>query len=225
MNFYILTLFPELVDNILSESVIGRAREKGIINIEAINIRDFSHDKHKRVDDTPYGGGKGMLMRCEPVVECWESVKNKITGSSKTIIMSPQGQIFSQKKAECYREIDNIIIICGHYEGLDRRIVEICADEEVSIGDYILTGGEMPACIIVDAISRLVPGVLSDEECHEKESISCGMLEYPQYTRPKDFRGLSVPEVLQNGNHKEIDKWRYESALELTKKNRPDLLK
>ena len=224
MTITILTLFPEMVDNILSQSIIGRAREKGIINIKTVNIRDYSKDKHKRVDDTPYGGGMGMLMRCDVVYECWEDTVNSLEGSVHTIIMSPQGSVFSQSKAQEFLDYDNLVIICGHYEGIDRRATELCADEEISIGDYILTGGELPACIVADCTARLIEGVLADKSCYENESISCGMLEYPQYTRPEEYKGLGVPEVLKNGNHSEIEKWRFDKALELTRKNRPDLL-
>ena len=226
MIFDIMTLFPDLVENILGESIIGRAQKSGAIKINYHNIRDYSTDKHHRVDDTPYGGGKGMLMMAPPIYDCYEhimSTKENNT-STRTIYMSPAGSIFNQKKAEELSKYDNIIILCGHYEGVDRRIIDEIVDEEISIGDFVLTGGELPACIIVDAVSRLVNGVLSDPECYEKESISSGMLEYPQYTRPYEFHGVCVPDILISGNHAKIDAWRNEQALKLTQEKRPDLL-
>lgn len=226
MRFDIMTLFPAMVETVLSESIIGRARDAGIIEIHTHNIRDYSGDRHKRVDDTPYGGGMGMLMRVEPVFACFTAVKEQLAGKNniRTVYMSPQGRPLTQKKAEELLNYDSIIILCGHYEGIDRRAVELIADEEISAGDYILTGGELPACILVDCVSRMVEGVLADSECYEKESIACGMLEYPQYTRPPEFMNKKVPDVLLSGNHAEIERWRYRAALELTKTNRPDLL-
>lgn len=225
MIFDILTLFPMLVDSVLSESIIGRAREAGLIEVRTRDIRDYSTDKHRRVDDTPYGGGMGMLMRCEPIVSCFEASRAALDGKRiRTIVMSPQGAVLTQKKAAELSSFDALIIICGHYEGIDRRAVELCADEELSVGDYILTGGELPACILVDCVSRLIDGVLADPSCHENESLCSGMLEYPQYTRPVEFRGLRVPDVLLAGDHAKIEKWRFASALELTKRQRPDLL-
>lgn len=225
MIFDVLTLFPMMVDSILNESIIGRAREAGLIELRTHDIRDFSNDKHRRVDDTPYGGGMGMLMRVDPIVECHEKAMADLKGKKvRTIVMSPQGQLLTQKKAKELSEYDALVIICGHYEGIDRRAVEICADEEISIGDYILTGGELPACILIDSVSRLIDGVLADASCHEEESVACGMLEYPQYTRPLEYRGLRVPEVLTCGDHAKIKKWRFDAALRLTEKNRPDML-
>ncbi|MBR6726041.1 MAG: tRNA (guanosine(37)-N1)-methyltransferase TrmD [Clostridia bacterium] len=225
MIFDVLTLFPMMVDSILNESIIGRAREAGLIELRTHDIRDFSNDKHRRVDDTPYGGGMGMLMRVDPIVECHEKAMADLKGKKvRTIVMSPQGQLLTQKKAKELSEYDALVIICGHYEGIDRRAVEICADEEISIGDYILTGGELPACILIDSVSRLIDGVLADASCHEEESVACGMLEYPQYTRPVEYRGLRVPEVLTCGDHAKIKKWRFDAALRLTEKNRPDML-
>jgi len=221
MRFDIMTLFPELIDNVLGESIIGRAREAGIIEVNAHNIRDYSKDKHRRVDDTPYGGGMGMLMAAPPVYDCYCDIPKK--EKNKTIYMSPKGKLFDQKKAKEFSGYDQLIILCGHYEGVDQRALDRIVDEEISIGNYVLTGGELPACIVVDAVSRLIDGVLSDPECFENESLGEGMLEYPQYTRPYDFMGEKVPDVLLSGNHKEIEKWRFKSALELTKKQRPDL--
>ena len=228
MRFDIMTLFPALVDGVLSESIIGRARKAGIIDVHAHNIRDYSKDKHRRVDDTPYGGGKGMLMSPVPIYDCYTDVidpeKNPCT-RRRVLYMSPQGNVLTQARAREFSEnYDNIIILCGHYEGVDQRIIDEIVDEEISIGDYVLTGGEIPACIVVDAIARLLPGVLSDAECYEKESISSGMLEYPQYTRPYEFHGVCVPDVLISGHHANIDKWRQEKSLEITKKKRPDLI-
>ena len=230
MRFDIMTLFPELCDYVLSESVIGRARKNGKIDVRLHNIRDYSKDKHRRVDDTPYGGGKGMLMMAPPIYDCYEAIlKNQeeecnIPEKRRVIYMSPAGSILNQKKAEELSGYDNLIILCGHYEGVDRRIIDEIVDEEISIGDYVLTGGEIPACILTDCVARLVEGVLSDPECYEKESISSGMLEYPQYTRPYEFHCVKVPDVLISGHHGNIDKWREEEALKDTKMKRPDLL-
>lgn len=225
-----MTLFPEFVDGILGESIIGRARKSGAIDIRCYNIRDYSKDKHRRVDDTPYGGGKGMLMMAPPIYDCYMGIINdqKNVGleakSRRVVYMSPAGKIFNQRKAEELSKYDNIVILCGHYEGVDRRIIDEIVDEEISIGDFVLTGGEIPAAILVDCVSRLVPGVLADPECHEKESISSGMLEYPQYTRPYEFHGVKVPDVLISGHHENVDKWRDEQARRLTEEQRPDLL-
>lgn len=226
MKFDIMTLFPELVKTVLNESVIGRAQKSGAIEINCHNIRDFSKDKHRRVDDTPYGGGKGMLMMAPPIYDCYKYIidKNDDILTRKVIFMSPSGTVFNQKKAEELSKYDNLIILCGHYEGVDKRIIDEIVDEEISIGDFVLTGGEIPACILVDAVARLTDGVLSDPECYEKESISSGLLEYPQYTRPYEFHGACVPEVLISGNHAKIDEWRQEQALNITKERRPDLL-
>lgn len=223
MRFDILTLFPEVTNTVLSSSIIGRAVQNGIIEVQSHNIRDYTKDKHKKTDDTPYGGGKGMLMSTQPICDCFEAVKSTLEGSTRVIYASPRGRIFNHEVARELAEYDNIVILCGHYEGIDQRVIDAIIDEEISIGDYVLTGGEIPACIMVDAISRLVPGVLSDKECYEKESIASGLLEYPQYTRPRVFNGVSVPEVLLSGHHENIDKWRLEKSLEITKERRPDL--
>ena len=230
MRFDIMTLFPELVSSVLGESIIGRAQKAGHVSVHAHNIRDFANNKHNKVDDTPYGGGFGMLMMAPPVYDCYEFVKNQVVAEmgenvkSKVIYMSPQGQVLTQQKAQELAEYDNLIILCGHYEGIDTRVLEEIVDEEISIGDYVLTGGELPACVLVDCISRLRDGVLADKKCYEDESISCGRLEYPQYTRPYEFHGKKVPDVLISGNHAEIDKWRAAKSLEITKQKRPDLL-
>lgn len=228
MRFDIMTLFPALVDGVLSESIIGRARAAGIIEVRAHNIRDYSKDKHRRVDDTPYGGGKGMLMSPVPIYDCFTAVTDPETNPAerrRVVYMSPQGRVFNQEIAREYvKNYDNIIFLCGHYEGVDQRIIDEIVDEELSIGDYVLTGGEIPACIVVDAVSRLLPGVLSDAECYEKESFSEeGLLEYPQYTRPYEFHGKKVPDVLISGHHANIEKWRTEMALEKTRAVRPEL--
>ncbi len=231
MNIDIMTLFPEYVDMILSESIIGRARNNGRLSIKTYNIRDWSEDKHRRVDDAPYGGGKGMLMAAPPIYRCHEAIK-KIRGYAesskvKTIYMSPKGEKFTQKSASSLANEEGIIILCGHYEGVDERIIEEIVDLEISIGDFVLTGGELPACIVADCVGRLCDGVLSDPECFEKESfsVSDGLLEYPQYTRPYEFHGKTVPEELVSGHHGNIEKWRREKALEITLQRRPDLVK
>lgn len=230
MRFDIMTLFPDLVTSVLGESIIGRAQKAGHVSVHAHNIRDFANNKHNRVDDTPYGGGFGMLMMAPPVYDCYEFVKGQVKAElgedtrSRVIYMSPQGRVLTQQRAQELLEYDNLIILCGHYEGIDSRVLDEIVDEEISIGDYVLTGGELPACILVDCISRLKDGVLSDKKCYEDESISSGLLEYPQYTRPYEFHGVRVPDVLISGNHAEIDKWRTQKALEITKIKRPDLL-
>ena len=226
MRFDIMTLFPDLVDTVLSESVIGRARKSGALEIALHNIRDYSEDKHRRVDDTPYGGGKGMLIAAPPVYNCYEAVlKSGGEGykRTRTIYMSPRGRVLNQSTAKELAGYDRLIILCGHYEGVDQRIIDGIIDEEISIGDFVLTGGEIPACILCDAVARLTPGVLSESECFEKESFEDGLLEYPQYTRPAVFRGMEVPEVLLSGHHANIEKWRRRTAEDVTRKNRPDM--
>lgn len=220
MKFDVLTLFPEMF-NCLNESILGRAIEKDLININLINIRDFSKDKHKKVDDTPYGGGAGMVMMPDVVDRAYNSIKDK---NAKVIYMSPQGKTLDQKKVEELSKEEHLVILCGHYEGIDQRVIDKIVDEEISIGDYVLTGGELPAMVLIDSVSRYVEGVLKEESIKE-ESFSEGLLEYPQYTRPENFDGVKVPEILLSGNHQEIAKWRKEKSLEITKKKRPDLLK
>lgn len=228
MIFDVMTLFPELVEYVLGESIIGRAQKSGAIEVATYNIRDYSEDKHRRVDDTPYGGGKGMLMMAPPIYNCYDAIcakrSEEAISKRRVIYMSPSGKVLTQKKAEELAGYDQLIILCGHYEGVDRRIVDEIVDEEISIGDFVLTGGEIPACILVDSVARLVSGVLSDPECYEKESISSGLLEYPQYTRPYEYHGVKVPDVLISGHHEKIDLWRREQALELTLRNRPDIM-
>ena len=227
MIFDIMTLFPDLVNYVLGESIIGRAQKSGAIEIATHYIRDYAENKHNRVDDTPYGGGKGMLMMAPPIYRCYEAICQKrvdTVKSKKVIFMSPSGSLFNQKKAKELAQYDQLIVLCGHYEGVDRRIIDEIVDEEISIGDYVLTGGEIPACIVVDCVARLKEGVLSAPECYENESISSGLLEYPQYTRPYEFHGVKVPDVLISGHHENIDRWRKERAIELTLKNRPDII-
>lgn len=220
MKFDILTLFPEMFEN-LKQSIIGRAIEKNIININLINIRDFSKDKHKKVDDTPYGGGAGMVMKPDVVYSAYNSIKDK---NAKVIYMSPQGKTLNQKKVEELSKEEHLVILCGHYEGIDQRVLDKIVDEEISIGDYVLTGGELPAMVLIDSVSRYVEGVLKEDSIKE-ESFSNGLLEYPQYTRPEVFEREKVPEILLSGHHENISKWRKEKSLEITKKKRPELIK
>ena len=226
MRFDILTLFPDLVSNVLSESIIGRAQKAGYLSIFAHNIRDWSEDKNRRVDDTPYGGGMGMLMAAPPVYNCYDAVRSMAPEmKSRVIYMSPKGSVLTQDHAKELKEnYDRLIILCGHYEGIDQRVLDEIVDEEISIGDYVLTGGELPACILVDCVSRLIDGVLASSECYENESIASGLLEYPQYTRPYEFHGVKVPDVLLSGHHAKIAEWRSAEALRITKEKRPDLL-
>ena len=219
MKFDILTLFPEMFEPI-KQSIIGRATEKNIIEINLINIRDFSKDKHKKVDDTPYGGGAGMLMRPDVVYDAYKSIEGKDT---KLIYLTPQGKTLNQAKVEQLAKEEHLIVLCGHYEGIDQRVIDKIVDEEISIGDYVLTGGELPAMVLVDSVSRYVSGVLKENSISE-ESFSNGLLEYPQYTRPEVFEGIEVPEVLKSGHHKNIDNWRREQALKRTFEKRPELL-
>ena len=221
-----MTLFPELVDYVLNASVIGRARAAGAISVKTHDIRNYSADRRRRVDDTPYGGGMGMLMAAPPIAACHEAVTASLPEGTRclTVYMSPQGRVLTQRTAARLAGYDALIILCGHYEGVDERIIEEYVDEEISIGDYVLTGGELPACILADAVARRVPGVLSADECFELESLSAGLLEYPQYTRPPEFHGRGVPQVLLDGNHAEIGKFRRSEALKRTMEKRPDLI-
>ncbi len=223
MRFDIMTLFPDMLDVIFNESIIGRARKNKIIEIECHNIRDYSQDKHRKVDDTPYGGGMGMLMSAPPISNCFDAIVDKLGKKPYTVYLSPKGRTFNHSVAKEYLEKENLVLLCGHYEGVDQRILDEIVDEEISIGDFVLTGGELGAAVIVDAVSRLVDGVLSDSECYEKESIAGGLLEFPQYTRPYEFHGVKVPDVLISGNHANIETWRFEQSLELTRVRRPDL--
>ena len=229
MRFDIMTLFPELVDRVLGESIIGRAQASGAVTIKTWNIRDYSENKHRRVDDTPYGGGFGMLMAAPPIYNCYRAILDETPGDDirrRVIYMSPKGKVLKQSiGARLAAEYDQLIILCGHYEGVDCRIVDEIVDEEISIGDFVLTGGEIPACILTDCVARLCPGVLSDPECFDRESLTDGLLEYPQYTRPYEFHGVKVPDVLISGHHANIEKWRAEQSLGETEKKRPDLLR
>ena len=219
MKFDVLTLFPEMFEPI-KQSVIGKAIEKNIIEINLINIRDFSKDKHKKVDDTPYGGGAGMVMRANVVYDAYQSIKDE---KAKVIYLSPQGKVLNQQKVEKLSKEEHLVLLCGHYEGVDQRVIDKIVDEEISIGDYVLTGGEIPAMVLIDSVSRYVAGVLSEDSISE-ESFSQGILEYPQYTRPETFENQKVPEILLSGHHQNINKWRREQALKNTYLKRPELL-
>ena len=222
MNIDIATLFPEMLENYLSQSVVGRARDKGIFTVKCHNIRDYTLDKHRRVDDTPYSERQGMLMQCEPVYNCFTAVTEG--RKPHVIYMSPQGRTLTQQRAKELSQLDDIFILCGHYEGVDERVIEEIVDEEISIGDYVLTGGELPALVLVDSIVRMLEGTLSKADCYEDESHYNGLLEYPQYTRPEIWHDKKVPEILLSGHHANIQKWRHEQALIATAKKRPDLL-
>ena len=231
MRFHIMTLFPEMVKSGLSESIIGRATEKGLVSVEAVNIRDFAHNKHNKVDDYTYGGGAGMLMQAEPVYLCYEDICSKIAKSQtgdinkkpRVVYLTPQGAVFNQKMVSELAQEEDIILLCGHYEGIDERVLEEIVTDNISIGDYVLTGGELPAMILVDAISRLVPGVLHNDISAEYESFGDGLLEYPQYSRPEVWHDKRVPEVLMSGHHANVEKWRHEQSLIRTKERRPEL--
>lgn len=227
MNFHILTLFPDMILQGLSTSIIGRACKAGQVMIEAVNIRDFTQNKHKKVDDYPYGGGAGMLMQAQPVYDAYLSVLEKIRTKQRprVIYLTPQGQVFRQTMAREMAKEQDIILLCGHYEGIDERVLEEIVTDYVSIGDYVLTGGELPAMVMIDAVSRMVPGVLSNEESAQFESFQDNLLEYPQYSRPETWRGKSVPQVLLSGHHANIEKWRREQSILRTAERRPDLLK
>lgn len=225
MRIDIITLFPEMFDPIINESIIGRAQKSGAIEIACHQLRYFAFDKHKRVDDTPYGGGMGMLMKAEPIALCFEDICRQTKVKPHFIYMSPQGKTLTQQRLKELAEIDNICILCGHYEGVDQRLLDAFVDEEISIGDYVLTGGELPAMVLTDALARMVPGVLTNNECFTEESHFNGLLEYPQYTKPSSWRGMDVPDVLLSGHHANIAKWRKEKSIENTLKKRPEMLK
>ena len=224
MRFDIMTLFPEAVSPMLNASILGRAQKKGLIEIHAHQIRDYTVNRQNQVDDYPYGGGRGAIMQCDPLWRCWCAVCDELSAPVHTVFLSPCGPAVDQAKArQLEASYDNLILVCGHYEGVDQRFLDECVDEEISMGDFVLTGGEIPAMAIVDAVSRLIPGVLGDEICFTDESHWNGLLEYPQYSRPDEWHGLRVPEVLLSGHHANIEAWRREMSLRRTKKDRPDL--
>ncbi len=227
LNFEVLTLFPGILAGPLNESILKRGREKGLLNVTVRNIRDYTEDKHKTADDSPYGGGAGMVLKPEPIFKAFEAMKAEHPGEKLlTILLSPQGRLFHQNRAEeLSGEKRRIILLCGHYEAIDERVIESLVDEELSIGDYVLTGGELAALVVIDAAARLLPGVLGDEESAYRDSFGDGLLDHPHYTRPAEFRGMKVPDVLLSGNHAEIEKWRRRKALKATLLKRPDLLK
>ena len=224
MNYHILTLFPEMVREGLNTSIIGRAVEKGLISIDAVNIRDYARDKHRQVDDYPYGGGAGMVMQPGPVCDSYEDLCTRLGKRPRVLYMTPQGRVFSQKIAEELAAEEDLVFLCGHYEGIDERALSLIVTDYLSVGDYVLTGGELPAMVMIDCISRLVPGVLSNNESAEIESFHDNLLEYPQYTRPEIYKGLRVPEVLLSGHHKNIETWRRQESIRRTLERRPDLL-
>ncbi len=223
MKIDIMTLFPEMCETVLSESIIGRARKAGKVEICCTNIRDFAGNKHNKVDDMPYGGGMGMIMAAEPIYNCYKSLYGENEPKPHLIYMSPKGKTFTQKRAVELSKLDRIVILCGHYEGVDERVIEEIVDEEISMGDYVLTGGELPALTLADAVCRMLPGVLSDDLCFEEESHFSGLLEHPQYTRPAVWSDREVPSVLLSGNHAEIAKWKRKQALLVTKERRPEM--
>lgn len=238
MNFHVMTLFPEMIEGVAATSILGRAINNGYISVEAVDIRDYTTNKHNRVDDYTYGGGAGMLMQAQPIYDCHKALEAKIISETagdgcgceevekrriRTIYMTPQAPVFTQEMARDLAKEEDLIFLCGHYEGIDERVLEEVVTDYISIGDYVLTGGELPALVCMDAISRMVPGVLGNEISGETESFDDGLLEYPQYSRPEEWMGKKVPEVLMSGHHANIEKWRHEKALERTKERRPDL--
>lgn len=223
MNYYVMTLFPEMIESCMNTSILGRAVEAGHIKLEVRNIRDYTLDKHKKVDDYPYGGGAGMVMEAEPVYRCFESICSELGERPRVVYLTPQGQVFRQEMAREYSAEKSILFLCGHYEGIDERVLEEIVTDYVSIGDYVLTGGELPALVMMDAIARMVPGVLNNDVSSQTDSFSDGLLEYPQYTRPVEFMGRSVPDVLLSGHHEKISNWRQEQSEIRTRERRPDL--
>lgn len=224
MQYRIMTLFPQMFPGIMDASILGRAKESGLIGWKTFDIREYTLDKHKRVDDYPYGGGAGMVMQAEPVYRCYEAVTRELGHTPKRVIyMTPQGRVFDQKMAEEFAKEEELVFLCGHYEGIDERVLEEIVTDAVSVGDYVMTGGELPAMAVMDAVSRLVPGVLNNEDSARNESFSDGLLEHPQYTRPEEILGRKVPEVLLSGHHAKIEEWRREKSLERTREYRPDL--
>lgn len=226
MRFHIMTLFPEIFNSYMNESIMKRAVKKGIIEVNIYNIRDFSTNKHKKVDDYPFGGGAGMVMTPQPIYDTYKHIIDKFDiKDPRVVYLTPKGKVHNQNIASEMSTFEDVILLCGHYEGIDQRIIDSIVTDEISIGDYVLTGGELPALILIDSISRLIPGVLSQNESFEEESFKDDLLEYPHYTRPREFMGMEVPEVLLSGNHKKIDEWRHEKSIEITKERRPDLYK
>ncbi len=224
MRIDILTLFPEMCQTVMNESIIGRAQKAGKVEIVCTNIRDYANNKHNKVDDTPYGGGMGMVMAAEPIYNAYKSLYNESEEKPHLVYLSPKGKTFNQKRAIELSKLPRLVLLCGHYEGIDERVIEEIVDEEISIGDFVLTGGELPALVVADAVCRMLPGVLSDELCFSEESHFSGLLEYPQYTRPAEWMGREVPEVLLSGNHQNIEHWRRCKSLVLTMEKRPDML-
>lgn len=224
MRIDILTLFPAMCDTVMSESIIGRARQAGKVEINCIDIRDYTLDKHRRVDDKPYGGGMGMVMAPQPIYDCFQALCDEIGTRPHLIYLTPQGKTLTQERVKELSRLDNIALLCGHYEGIDERVIEALEPEEISVGDYVLTGGELPALIVADSVSRMLPGVLSDDECFEEESHYNSLLEYPQYTHPGEWQGREVPEILLSGHHAKIEQWRHEQSLKRTLERRPDML-
>lgn len=224
MRIDILTLFPQMCDTVMSESIIGRARQSGKVEINCIDIRDYTLDKHRRVDDKPYGGGMGMVMAPQPIYDCFSALCDEIGEKPHLIYLTPQGKTLTQQRVKELAKLNHIALLCGHYEGIDERVIEALEPEEISVGDYVLTGGELPALIVADSISRMLPGVLSDDECFEEESHFNSLLEYPQYTHPSEWQGRTVPDVLLSGHHAKVDEWRREKSLERTFRRRPDML-
>lgn len=223
MRIDVATLFPEMCETVLSESIIGRARKAGKIEVCCHQIRDYTLDKHRRVDDTPYGGGMGMVMQADPIYRCYNAVAEMAEEKPHVIYMSPKGAVFTQQKAVELAKLQRLFVLCGHYEGVDQRVLDRIVDEDISIGDYVLTGGELPAMVMIDAVARMCPGVLSSEECFTEESHFAGLLEYPHYTKPEVWEGEAVPPVLLTGHHKNIAEYRHKMSVEITKQRRPDM--
>ena len=224
MRFHVLTLFPEMIEQGIATSILGRAMDRGLLSLEAVNIRDYTASKHKKVDDYTYGGGAGMLMQAQPVYDAWQAVQDRIGDrKARVVYMTPQGAVFNQSIARELAQEEDLIILCGHYEGIDERVLEEIVTDEISIGDYVLTGGELPAMVVIDTVSRLIPGVLGNGVSADTDSFMNGLLEYPQYSRPETWRGKTVPAVLLSGDHAKVDRWRKEQSLERTKERRPDL--
>ena len=224
MRIDIMTLFPDMCNAVLSESIIGRARQAGKVEINCVDIRNYTLDKHRRVDDKPYGGGMGMIMTPQPIYDCYKAICKDMGAKPHLIYLTPQGKTLTQQRVKELSKLDNLVFLCGHYEGIDERVIEELNPEEISVGDYVFTGGELPALILADSVSRMLPGVLSDDECFEEESHFNSLLEYPQYTHPSSWNGREVPEILLSGHHAKVDEWRRQKSLERTYRRRPDML-